>query len=398
MQETWFSVHPVADASHRWVALSIEILAQSAEPLAPTSLASALAHWLDEGNLRASAELLPLVFPPVAAALDDAAFNALLASLPPGQAVVRLTDGPTTAGALDDCLGRGARVLLPAGSDAAGTGIFVQCESIDSIPPPPAAGRLSLLLGVDTPAQFTSAVAAGWQWLAGNYPLASSATTKAAEGAGSARATMLKLLGQIAADADDAQIGSTLKQDPQLSYQLLRLVNSVSFSLPTPITSFPQAIAMLGRRQLQRWLQLLLFAQRGNDDASPLLPRAAWRAALMENLQKVTGGDRNSQDAAFMAGMFSLLDVLLGQPIAKVIAPLNLDAPVSAALLERAGPLGNLLTVVELTERNNSVAALRADVAGAILPAFASAGLTQPMWLRAQADAAHWAVQISKEA
>ena len=135
-----------------------------------------------------------------------------------------------------------------------------------------------------------------------------------------------------------------------------------------------------------------------HDDASPLLPRAAWRAALMENLQKVTGGDRNSQDAAFMAGMFSLLDVLLGQPIAKVIAPLNLDAPVSAALLERAGPLGNLLTVVELTERNNSVAALRADVAGAILPAFASAGLTQPMWLRAQADAAHWAVQISKEA
>ena len=85
--------------------------------------------------------------------------------------------------------------------------------------------------------------------------------------------TMLALL---ARDADSRELEAQLKQDPGLSYHLLKLVNSAAFSSGTHIASFGQAISRIGRRQLQRWLQLLLYA-RQHPDGPPnlLLPIAA---------------------------------------------------------------------------------------------------------------------------
>ena len=67
----------------------------------------------------------------------------------------------------------------------------------------------------------------------------------------------------------------------------------------------------------------------------------------MEGLSKALGWDRDQQDMAFVAGVFSLLDVLLGMPMTEIVAALSLDLDVVMALLDRAGPLGELLAVVE---------------------------------------------------
>jgi EAL and modified HD-GYP domain-containing signal transduction protein len=128
-----------------------------------------------------------------------------------------------------------------------------------------------------------------------------------------------------------------LKQDPALAYHLLKLVNSAAFALSSPIHSFGQAINVLGRRQLQRWLQLLLYARQQDDGlANPLLPLAAVRASMMEELAKSLEGDRDQQDMAFVA-VFSLLDVLLAMPMTEIVAALSLDLDVVRALLDRAG-------------------------------------------------------------
>ena len=53
--------------------------------------------------------------------------------------------------------------------------------------------------------------------------------------------------------------------------------------------------------------------------------------------------DNGFRDMAFMTGILSLLDTLLGLPMPEAVAPLALPDEVREALLRRSGPLGRLL-------------------------------------------------------
>jgi len=204
------------------------------------------------------------------------------------------------------------------------------------------------------------------------------------------RLLLLELLSQVVNDADDHEIEATVKRDPQLSYHLLKLVNSVAFARGGKIASFGQAIALLGRRQLQRWLQLLLYAREQKDGMSnAFLPLAAMRAGLAESLCARRGGSRELQDRAFMVGMFSLLDRLFGMPLADIVKPLNLADDATQALVEGSGPLGLLLRAVAAGERGPG------DELAAALDEL---GLSREAWARSVIHACQWAIQVSREA
>lgn len=225
--------------------------------------------------------------------------------------------------------------------------------SVDCSQAMPGPGHWQALPGPHLARQVRSAPhleqckAAGFDWFAGRYLFDAAKKNAACDDVG-ARQRLLALLGLLARDADSRELEVLLKQDPVLSYHLLKLVNSAAFAPSVQVHSFGQAINLLGRRQLQRWLQLLLYARQAEGGAAnSLLPLAALRGAQMEALCKLNGGDRDRQDSAFVAGVFSLLDLLLGMPMADIVGALSLEPAIGAALLERSGPLGPLLTLTE---------------------------------------------------
>lgn len=170
-----------------------------------------------------------------------------------------------------------------------------------------------------------------------------------------ARQLLVHVLQQVLADADNRDIEASFKQAPELSYKLMRLVNSVGMGLRAPISSISHALTILGNRQLQRWVQLLLFAQGGTGDAtSPLLTLAASRGRLMELLATKRRASNAECDRAFMTGIFSLLDVLLDSTMDDVLAQISLPDDVRDALLARRGSLGQLLELVEALEAHGS--------------------------------------------
>jgi c-di-GMP-related signal transduction protein len=165
------------------------------------------------------------------------------------------------------------------------------------------------------------------------------------------RALALQLAALIASDAHTHDIEALLRKDPTLSYHLLRLVNTLGMGVGRKITSFSQAILILGRQQLRRWVNLMLFAAREGDPRSAmLLARVAVRGRLLEQLIKARGRDKHAQDQAFIAGMFSLLGVLFGMPLAEVLKPLSMSEEVSQAVLDYKGELGDLLRLCEAVE------------------------------------------------
>jgi EAL and modified HD-GYP domain-containing signal transduction protein len=203
------------------------------------------------------------------------------------------------------------------------------------------------------------------------------------------RVKLLELLALLAEDADTDAIEAIFRQEPKLSYSLLRLVNSAAIAPRSPITSFGQAINLLGRRQLQRWLQLLVYADPNNGNTpNPLLQKAAARGRLLELLSEHLPAEPevdNLQDAAFMVGAFSLLDTLLNMSMRDILKQLPLAAPVHAALSEHEGVMGKILQAIKTAEHRDLKPAAEQ---------LANAPFSSAAFLDAQLYALSWASKI----
>lgn len=166
--------------------------------------------------------------------------------------------------------------------------------------------------------------------------------------------SLMKLLGLVLADAEIHRLESAFKPEPGLTMNMLRLANSVGMGLTSRITSLKHALIVMGQRQLQRWLQLLLFAAGKTETGrNPLLQLAATRGRFMELLaQAVMPGVQRFADQAFMVGILSLMPVLVNQSIEEVLAPLGLTQEVMQALCTSEGQLAQLLKIVIADEQN----------------------------------------------
>ncbi len=177
------------------------------------------------------------------------------------------------------------------------------------------------------------------------------------------RLALTRLLNQVLAEAAVEEIEETFKQNPTLTYNLLRLVNSVAMGFREKIKNLRHAIIALGHQQLKRWVMLAIFTHGDVQGMNnPLLQVAAARGKLMEQLvknRKGVGVNSDYPDLAFMTGILSLVDVLLEVSMTDIVAQLNLADEVRLALLERGGELGSILAMAELLEQNDFAAAAR---------------------------------------
>jgi EAL and modified HD-GYP domain-containing signal transduction protein len=166
------------------------------------------------------------------------------------------------------------------------------------------------------------------------------------------RVRILELLDMLRGDADSAELTALIKQDPALSFKLLRYINSPGMGQLHKIGTLEQALLVLGRQKLYRWLTLLLYTSanaRGLDAA--IMENALVRARFAELAAQdsLSPGER---DELFVAGVFSLLDIVLGVPMADVLAQVRLPPRVSAALLDRAGKYAPYLELAIACEQS----------------------------------------------
>lgn len=205
---------------------------------------------------------------------------------------------------------------------------------------------------------------------------------------------LLRLIKLVADEADPAVLDAALRTEPALVINLLRLTNSVGVGARTRITSVRHAITVLGRRQLQRWLQLLMFSRGPEVDLAhnPLLQLAALRGRFMELLvDELLPGEKELRDPAFLAGLMSVVPAALGMSMTDVLAQIAVGNDVRLALARREGPLGQLLALTERYDDN--------DISGTqeLLASWGAAG-TLGMLGEVLAESLAWVQQLGMDA
>jgi EAL and modified HD-GYP domain-containing signal transduction protein len=207
---------------------------------------------------------------------------------------------------------------------------------------------------VDTRAQVERCVELGYELFQGYYFARPSIIT--GKRLTRTETALMRLLGLLLSGADTPEVEKVFEQNPDLGLNLMKLVNSAAIAGQLRIQSLHQAIAVLGREQLLRWLHLLLFTLGSAPAAefpSPLLLLAATRGRMMELIARaLRPQDSAFHDRAFVAGILSLVNALLGMPMSEILGSMPVHAEVRSALVERSGNLGAMLLLVEALEES----------------------------------------------
>lgn len=141
-------------------------------------------------------------------------------------------------------------------------------------------------------------------------------------------------------DTPIEQLEEKIVRDVPLSFRLLKLVNSPFFGVASEVDSVKRAIVLLGRDEIRKLVSLLALSGV-SDQPAALIEMALFRARTCELLGESVG---TSPDGFFTVGMFSALDVLMEQPIERILAKLPLSENVRTAIVNHNGLMGEALS------------------------------------------------------
>ncbi len=134
-------------------------------------------------------------------------------------------------------------------------------------------------------------------------------------------------------EPDIGVMAETIQTDVSISFRLLAYLNSAAFGFPQKIKSIRQAITLLGWNKMKNWLRVSLIMDVSRNAHTPeLMLLAVQRGKFLELIAAGHDYWGFDPDSLNLLGIFSLLDVMLGLPMADIVVHLPLDARLQSAL------------------------------------------------------------------
>jgi EAL and modified HD-GYP domain-containing signal transduction protein len=208
-----------------------------------------------------------------------------------------------------------------------------------------AKGLRMLAEKVETEAEFQQALDSGYDLFQG-YFFAKPIIVKGRK-IPALKLNCLRLLSEvIQPELDYNRLAELVSQDVGLTYRLLRYVNSCLFSAGGRIDSVSQALLFPGETNLRKWIMVAAMPGAAMDKPAELQTISLVRASFCESLARLTGAAPAGD--AFLMGLFSFLDALLGQTMHEALHQLNVNPTVTAALTGEARKTGGLREIHHL--------------------------------------------------
>ena len=158
------------------------------------------------------------------------------------------------------------------------------------------------------------------------------------------KVTYIELLNVVnSPDFDLQDAADVIGKDAALVISLLEMVNHMTIN--SEITSVRHAAAMLGQKELKKWINTAVTKELCADKPSEITRISMVRAKFAENLSEVFGMKGLSAEL-FLTGLFSLLDVMLDQTMEQSLKLVHVSKKIEDALLRRTGELWPVMNFV----------------------------------------------------
>ncbi len=166
-----------------------------------------------------------------------------------------------------------------------------------------------------------------------------------------AQLNLLQIMAAVnRADFDFSTLEKLIAPDVSLSYKLLKYINSAFFAKARQITSIQQALVYMGEAEIRRFVSLIAMSNLAKGKPDELIRVSCIRGKFCELLGALAD-QRCDPGELFTLGMFSLIDAIVDQPMARVMKELPLSESIKNALSDRRGELIGYLALVENYEK-----------------------------------------------
>lgn len=146
------------------------------------------------------------------------------------------------------------------------------------------------------------------------------------------------------------KIVETIERDINLSYKILRIVNSMAYYRGTEIDSLLQAVTRMGLSEIGKVVTLIVFQNICSEKPDELLVSTLVRGKVLEEISKKTKY-KSRKSEVFLLGMFSLIDVMLDRDLEDILEELPLAKDIKDGIMQRDTNLGSMLKTLIAYEK-----------------------------------------------
>ncbi len=148
---------------------------------------------------------------------------------------------------------------------------------------------------------------------------------------------------------DINEVIDIIKRSPELTFSILKFINSAFFAIPSRVSSVEAAVTLLGFNNLRKWVNLVFLSSVVSNPAQNIyVEKSVARAYFMEKVCNFI--DSSKAPTAYLVGILSFIDALFGKSFQEIFEDMPVSPEVSEALIDGKNLFAELLDLARAFE------------------------------------------------
>ncbi len=169
------------------------------------------------------------------------------------------------------------------------------------------------------------------------------------------RRGIVRVMNAIDAEESLERIDQLVSQEAALVYALMLYLNSPGLGLPSRVASLRHGFMLIGFQRLNAWLSQQMPIASEDPNLRPLNASMVMRGHLVAQLMDA-GIEDDLRREVYLCGLFSQLDLVMGEPLRTSFARIPLAERIVAATIAQTGPYAPALQLAVALESSNPTA------------------------------------------